>query len=347
VSFLGDVRNLSAVTYTGRDRDQRHPVGDVAVAAELAEMVGLEHHVVQYDGGEVLAAMRRSVCDADGEAGFVEQSIWDRLRDELGYEYVIIGDECLGLTAGRIHESQVLDCVAVRALGDVRTLWPYVRSDRFDELAELSDRSCRELQAPWLGRPPVNQVDELWHRQGMGRWFNPKRRLLARYGLIARRPLLDRDVLDLLRSVPYRYRCGRMLARKAIVRVNPAMTKLPLARGEEAGDYRGHLREMEEGGGEVSAFLFDDNPLAERYLNEEAVRALVARVTAQPSTPVKRRRMRLIDVLPPGLRAWLVARARRYLKAKAPALTGQTDQLLRIILAAECLRYVHRRCGTA
>ena len=336
---------LVSVTYTARSPGQRHRLGDVAVAARLAALVGLPHHVVQYDPMDVLDAVRQSVHDADAAAGSVFENIWDRIHAELGLDHVLIGDECFGLTAGLIHETQVLECVTVRPLRAVPVLWPYVNPERLEEFLELSGASCRALQAGRLGRPPHNQVDELWHSQGLVRWFGPKRRSLARHGLNVRRPLVDLEVLEFIRTLPYRYRRGKWLVRKAMARANRRASRLPRARHAEHVSYGPAFAALENDGGHVSRFVLEDNPLLAEYLHPRAVRELIARVAASGGAAGgPDRASRLAALVPPRWRSFLVAKARRYLRLRAPTLTSPPEVLHRIAIVAHALRHVYQRC---
>jgi len=346
-SSLPDASQVTAITYTARAEGQRHALGDAALAAALAERVGLEHHVVRYDPGEVLGAIRQSVRDADGAAGFIHQNIWDRLHEQFALDYVILGDECFGLSAGRVRESQVLDCLMIRPLGSLPGLWPFLNPGRIEEFLELSEASCRRVQSARLGRPPHNQVDELWHGQGIARMFNPKRRSLARHRILVRRPLLDRDVLDLLRSVPYRYRRGKWLARKSLAAADRSLSRLPRARVGENVAYDPYLAAIERDGRGVSSFILDDNPLFERFFDAERVGGLIGEVTERGRRPAKAAAFSWRRCLPPRCQRWLVAKARRYLGLKARRLSSPCDLLLRIALVAEVLRHVAGRCRAA
>lgn len=342
LAFLGDPSAVKAVTYTGRAGE--HSAGDVAVARKVATSAGIGHYVFHYDGREVLTAIRESVYDADGAAGFIHQNIWGRLKEDLGLEYLLIGDECFGRAGGSARQSDVLDFVAIRALENCEALWPYLRQDRLSEFISISRKECQVLREGGTGRVPCNQIDELWHDQGLCQGFAPKRRSLARHGLHVRLPLVDLQVLDLLRTVPPRYRVGRRLIRGIGKTCRPDLWKVPFARYGEDIDYQSQLAALESNGGQVTSFLLDDNPLMGEFFDEAAVRKLVAGMTSPQTVSRREWKLCLLDGLPPAWRLWATARARRYLGMRGPYLRRTGELLLRIMTIAEVLRHVRHRC---
>jgi len=345
VGFMDDPTRIQAVTYTAREESDRHPQGDVAVAGRLAALLGMHWRIIRYDPGKVLKAIEDSVYYSDGAAGFVHGETWEHVHHRIGADFVLIGDECFGLTFGPVPEDQVLDCVLVRSLPSLPELWPYLNPDRLDEFLECSASACRRVQASRAGRPTYNQVEEFWHCQGLGRMFNPKRSMLRRYGLGVRRPLLDRDVLDLVKALPYRYRRGRWLVYKALAETNRAVGKLPRARYTETARYDTYLASLEQEKGAVSSFVLEDNPLLEQYLDvgrvAELIRSVAAAGRSAPAVPPRGWR----NLLPPRLQRWLVAKGRRLLNVRRATFAGPADILLRIALLAETLRHVHYRCA--
>ncbi len=342
LALLDDPSTVTAVTYTGRAEE--HPAGDVAVARKLAASAGVEHHVVRYDGSQVLTAIRQSVYDADGAAGFIHQNIWERLRDDLGLEYLLIGDECFGRVGGSVRQADVLDSVAIHALGNCKALWPYLRRDRLEEFISINHKECRRLLEGRVGRVPCNQIDELWHDQGLCQGFAPKRRSLARHGLHVRLPLVDLGVLELLQTVPPRYRVGRRLIRRIGKTCRPDLWKVPFARYAEDIDYQSTLAALEADGGQVTSFLLDDNPLVGEFFDEVAVRQLVAETTSPQTASRRDWRLRLVDELPAPWRPWAVATARRYLGMRRPYLPSTSALLVGVMTVAEILRHVSHRC---
>lgn len=341
VSFMSDPARMTAYTYTARSADERHRFGDASCAAELARVAGLKHVLLQFDPSPVLQLIRRSVAQSDGAAMFLREDIWDTLREQHGVRFVLIGDECFSATSGPLVEANILEYLGLHCLHEIPSLWAFIRRDRFEEFAQRSRAEHARLFPPGSGRPAHNILNELLHRQRLYHFHNPKRRMIARHGIQVRRPLLDLSVLSEIGHIPFRYMVGKELVQQAMDRARPDIASLPRARATETVTYDRAFTELERQGGQVSAFLFEDNPLMGEYFNLEAVRQLVADVTSGQAPP---RRGRFEGLLPPQVRRWMAAIARRYFHLRAPYLTGRSARLLRILSVAEVLRHVARRC---
>ena len=340
LAFMQNRGALLAVTYTAREKE--HPAGDAAVARRVAALFDLPHCLVRHDGGQILEAIRQSIFDSDG-AGVMYEGFWDQIHRDLGLQYMLIGDECFGRTSGGVRRSDMLDFVGIHPLEDWPVFWPLLLPKRLEEFWHVSREQCGRLAAEFSHGDLRNRIDEMWHVQGLVQWFSPKRRAIIRHGLHMRRPLLDLQVLDLVRTIPARYRMSKALARTALRREAPQVFKIPFAHYREDVDFQPHFAALESQGGQVSRYLFEDNPLMEEFFDLTALRRLVAGVTGPQARPRRNWKARLMDLTPPRWRAWLAARARRLLGLRAPALRRESDLLLRVLITAAILRHLHCR----
>jgi hypothetical protein len=300
--------------------------------------------VLPFDASPVLQLIRRSVAQSDGAAMFLRENIWDRLREEHGVRFTLMGDECFSAASGPLSESHILEYLGLHYLHEVPSLWAYIRPDRFEEFTHLSRSELARLFPAGSGRPAHNIENELLHRQRLYHFGNPKRRMIARHGIQVRRPLLDLSLLTEIGHIPFRYMVGKDIVQRAMDHARPDIAALPRARATETVTYDSAFAELERQGGQVSACLFDGNPLMGEYFNLGAVRQLLADVVSgQP----QRRRGRFEGLLPPQFRRWLAAIARRHLHMRAPYLTSRSARLLRIVSVSEVLRHVARRCPPA
>jgi hypothetical protein len=291
----------------------------------------------------VLDTIQGSVFESDGAACFLMQDVWDAVQAIGGSDYAIIGDECISGAAAPITEKHVLECVLVHRLADVPSLLPYLNPNRLAEFMELTEFACRIRMEGLSGRPTNNQLDEITHRQQLIHHHNPLRRMHARHGLLVRRPLLDLDFMDFLKTVPWKHRNGKRIVREALKRRNRAIYQVPRARVIERPDYGRKLSALERGG-RTTAFVFDDNPLLEEILNAGALQKLICMVALiNPETP-RRPAWSVNQFIPAQARRRMTAFARRYLGIHARHQTSPTDLLLQVIKVAAALRHVSRRC---
>jgi asparagine synthetase B (glutamine-hydrolysing) len=346
VSFLDDPGLVYGITLTGVGEEVRHPLGDVALARRVARELGITHSTVRWYPENVLQAIQNSVYNSDGAACLLlEEDVFDEVKRLGRSEYAIAGDECCSAAAGSISEMHVLECLGIRPVGQVPSLWPYLRAARLKQFVEETEAICRKRVEGLAGRPPNNQLDELEHAQRVCHFVNTRRRMHMRHRLLARRPLLDLDYLDFLRTVPWHRRLGRRVVREALRKFNPQMAAIPYNRTREQVDLGLLIAQMNRDGARASAFLFEDNPLMEEIFDTAALRRLVERITV--SDPVAAARPRFsIDMLITRQMRWRLASfARKHLKMHSRTLVTPGAILLSVAKMAAALRHVSRRCA--
>jgi asparagine synthetase B (glutamine-hydrolysing) len=341
VSFMDQPGRVRAYTYTARRAGERHSLGDVGCAGALAHLVGMPHVLLQYDPGAVLALVRRSVAQSDGAAPFLREDVWDALHRDHGVSYILMGDECFSASSGPLAEGSIREYLDLRCLDECVSLLPYVRKDRLEEFIQLSRLESAKLFPAGSGRPAHNILNELLHRQRLFHFHNPKRRMIARHGIQVRRPLLDLPLLTDVGHIPFRYMIDKNIVQQAAMQARSDIAALPRARATETVKYADAFAELERQGGQVSSFLFDANPLLGDYFDLDALCGLVREVT---SGPTEARRGRLEGLLPPQVRHWLAAMARRHLHMRSGHLISKSERLLRMICISEVLRHINRRC---
>jgi hypothetical protein len=342
VAFMGeDAKRVPAFTYTARAVAERHRYGDAELATQLANLVNMRHTLLEYKSDDILDLVRQTIRETDGAAMFLKENIWDMLHNVYAVNHVLMGDECFNVAVGPVRESHILEYLGLRSLDHCPSIWPYVRTDKFGNFLEISRSQCSRLFVRESGRPTQNILDELLHRHRLQFFHNPKRTMITRHGIKVRRPLVDLELLEFVQELPFKYRVGKLAVRQALRSQNRAVYALPRARTTENISYAERLRKLELDGGQVSEAIFRDNPLLEEIFDLEAIRGLIADVASASTT---RRRGRCEGLLPPQLRRWLAAAARRHLRMHSPYMTEKWQRLLRIIGVSETLRHVNRRC---
>jgi hypothetical protein len=298
--------------------------------------------VFQVDGRGFQGALRESVYCSDGAAGFIFENVWRRIKEETGLEYLLLGDECMGWSEGRIPREEVLPTVGILRMRPLTEVLALLRREGREELVEEAEGEAEAILTGCTAETSCDCVDELYLQQRLIHFLNSKRRVIARHGLGVRHPWLDLDVLNFIRRVPTRYRIRKRLFRDTLTFMNPAMFELPQAREGEEISYHQYLRARERENGGISSMLFDDNPLLEESFDLSAIRELVHAVCLAPMPAVpKPRRFDARALLPPGLRFYLAMLRRRL--SNRPARLTNDDALLRVLTVGEVLRQLNRR----
>ncbi len=346
VSFLEDPKLVRGITLTGVGEEGRHPLGDVALARRVASELGIKHSTVRWYPEHILQAIQNSIYNSDGSACLLlEEDVFDEVKRLGQSDYAIAGDECCSAAAGSISEVHVLECLGIRPVGEVPSLWRYLRADKLNQFFEETEAVCRKRVEGLAGRPPNNQLDELEHAQRVCHFVNTRRRMHMRHGLLARRPLLDLDYLDFLGTVPWRHRLGRRLVREALRKFRPQMAAIPYNRTREQVDLGLLIAQMGRNRGRVSAFLFEDNPLMQEIFDTSALRRLVATLATSDPAATAKPRFTIDLLITRQMRWWLASFARKHLKMRSRTLVSPSAILLRVCMVAAALRHVSNRCA--
>jgi asparagine synthetase B (glutamine-hydrolysing) len=346
ISFLGDPKLVHGITLTGVGEEVRHPLGDVALARRVARELGIKQTTVRWYPEQILETLQDSVYNSDGLAGLhLEERAFDEVKRLGQSDYIIAGDECCSAAAGAISQVHVLECLGIRPLAEVPSLWPYLRRDRLKQFLEETEAICRTRVQGLAGRPPNNQLDELEHAQRVCHFVSTRRRMHMRQGLLARLPLLDLDYLNFLGTVPWRQRLGRRPVREALRRFKPQMAAIPYNRTREQVDFGLLIAHMNREGSRALEFLLQDNPLMEEVFDIRALRGLVEKLAASDPAAAAKPRFS-IDLLMTRQVRWVLASfARKYLRMRARTLVTPSAILFRVCMVAAALRHVSNRCA--
>jgi asparagine synthetase B (glutamine-hydrolysing) len=240
---------LKTVSWGVHEKD---PEADAAIGRRVAEYFGTEHRFLRRKSELVLEELDPMVdrLDAATEDCLIhhhEATLMRQIRDDLGCTVLFRGDECLGYL-GPAH-------TAVEALG-----WVNVREiSMFPDLHQLFQpgvlggvfREQREVYDGIIGSCPCT---EDW--TAAKDWFYLEQRVFrslnfAHYMklsvLQARNPWLDRDVLNFFSELPVPYRYDKVLYRRTLGRMFPAvMESIPMARRHSLENWGEVLRQNRE-----------------------------------------------------------------------------------------------------
>lgn len=343
LAFLDDAATVPAATFTARTKENRHPLGDWVVAEQVAAHVGMPLTVAHYDATRFAHDLQESVYASDGAAGFVYQNVWEHIRDATNAEYLLRGDECMGWCEGFTTEKRVLAADMIYDLGRIERLMGLFRADVRGTLAQLSGADCRALLADCRAQGGVNRVDELYLQQALLHHLQPKQRMLARYGLHVRNPLLDMDVLEFTRRLPGRYRVRKQLFHQTLVETNPALLAIPRARAieKERESYGPLLRAAERERKAVTRLILEDNPLMAEFFDVRALEQTITQICSADRIQETVPGTRLGSLLPVGV--FQIVHAVAQSLVNPPNVLPGPRLLLRLAVVATTLRLVANR----
>lgn len=231
-----------------------HP--DVAVAARVAGLLGIEHVIsAPAEPGQradVAARLRAAVLVADGMLSAFENvgrpdPAGPRPLTAGGHGGELLRGGYAEVAAGRraaaLRGAEALRRLTTRHAGLLR------RGAAASYLASL---------APWtraaLARGPLPALDDFYLVNRAGRWSAAARQAyLIRERLV--QPLFDEHVVRAARAVPLPLRAGGDLTRAVLAELSPALAGLPFAGKPARGEVPGTFDWRRQYGGQIAAFF--------------------------------------------------------------------------------------------
>lgn len=252
-----------------------HP--DVTVAAQVAEVLGIEHEAVTpaEPGTEtdVLARLRATVLVADGMLSAFENVGRVDPRRPVALTAGGHGGELLrggyaetaaGRRAAPLRAAEVLRRLTTRKLGLLR------RGAAAGYTASL---------APWsrtaLSRGPLAMLDDFYLVNRAGRWSAAARQAYLLRERLAQ-PLFDEGVVRAARTVPLASRTDGSLIRSAITELAPSLEDVPFAGKPAKGAVPATFDWRRQYGDEISEFF-------RSYILEQGASAGLFDVVSRPA----------------------------------------------------------------
>ena len=344
LSCLNYPLEIPLITFTEKTLATRPKLGDWVIAENIAEHMGVKLTVIYNDRHDFIRAMRRSVCTSDGAAGFVRENVWEKIRKEVEVDYLIMGDECMGWSAGIMSYNRIMPSLSIHSLQRMTCLHPYLSKDKLDAFIQFSEADIQDILSENINTSAYDCVDEFYLRHRLVNCLNPKRRMISKYGMQVRNPWLDLDVLNFIRKIPVRYRIEKYLFRKTLFKLNQDLYRFPRAREYETGDRLDYLSVIERDNQGISRFIYDDNPLLQDYFDISSTQELLRQILLEPHPTSLRSQFNLRKVLPRPLALKLAATV-RYFTNPTPKLE-LPKQVLRIATVATALRHLNYRMSS-
>lgn len=258
---------------------------DTVIARQVAGFLHSDHHFarresehLQRDMGEML--YRIDGLNTDPASHSNELSIMRRIREEFGGLYVLRGEECFGHAAAATCDKEALSQWGIASLGDCLGVQSLLNPSR---LPEFRNHSASIIQGILDSSPCVDFTDRrddfyfsvrLFHYHSRSAYY--KRTVVD-----VRNPWLDRELLEFLGALPYRYRIHRYLYKKTAAVMFPELMAIPAATRSSLENWPEIVQKNQALQQFLKANLIDKPNSLHEILNPGAVRALYER-TIQP-----------------------------------------------------------------
>jgi asparagine synthase (glutamine-hydrolysing) len=224
--------------------DESTPDSDCWIARRVAARVGSRHRFYPLRPEALVDALEQTVSLSDGmtaAAGNYPEglSIFAAIREELGVQVLLRGDECLGWRDGPFDEPTVLRSVGIHGLDDVAAYHTLLEPAAHRRLSELVTDLRDEISARCPAAAPHDRKDFFYLDQRLQYYLHPLN-YFKTLEVEARRPYLDNDILDFVTTLPVKYRLDKALFRRTVVHMFPGLFE-QMARHSNLIDWRHRL----------------------------------------------------------------------------------------------------------
>ncbi len=209
------------------------PGADAYVGRKVAEHFGTRHTFFKRDpiafGSDVAEMVERvDGSTSDPAEHHHELQIMRAIRDQVGADYLLRGDEVLGFLGQAGSEKEALAAIGIRELMDYRDLLKLLRADLQADAVERFRQLLSTIAAECPLRDYTARKDYYYFSQRMANYLH--RATYYKLSVLeVANPLLDKDILNFYRSVPVRYRVQKMLYRRTLEAMFPEIMRIPMA----------------------------------------------------------------------------------------------------------------------
>jgi hypothetical protein len=220
---------------------------DEYVASRVASAIGYRHRIIP---GYLGNLDRHIALNSEIGEGFChaceEADAWEILGEEFSSgerPAVLFGDECLSNDCRLTSAGEALASVGIGRLQELSWL-----SESALNVSEIRDSIQSDIQALLRRRPdnedPQDTKDFFFLDQRLRNVHLPVREFFVAGTANVRNPLLGREVLEVMKRVPSRYRRGKRILHAALLNLCPRAFTVRRANGHNFGlDLAGEVRE--------------------------------------------------------------------------------------------------------
>ncbi|MHB8893949.1 MAG: asparagine synthase-related protein [Candidatus Geothermincolia bacterium] len=216
-----------SVTY-GVTRDI--PMSDAYYARILSAENNTKNDFLERDPKALLDNFHQVVYLSDGsfdEPGNYAEGlgVYQRIRGELGIDSVMRGDEALGGSLPSVAtDDDLLWRVDYQTISNMPLYQRMISKDKRERLLGLSNDLAREMLSAHQYRTIEDRADSIYFTDRLVARFGPLT-YLKQIEIEVLSPLLDRDVLQFITTIPGKYRRDRGVFRATLKELYPSLAR--------------------------------------------------------------------------------------------------------------------------
>lgn len=254
---------------------------DPMVARQVAARLGTEHMYMPRPTASWIDDFEDMLSITDGltdDCTFHpnEHALMRHLHDELGADHVLLGNHMFGPAGPAASDTEAMARVGLFGLTEHEPMWGLFAPERLDELRCISDDYAAQALARCSMKDHDNRKDYLHYMQRLQNYTNHS----AHYKQCAiwvHNPWLDRAVLDYMATVPPAHRVSKILYRRTLETMFPALTEVAYATSdmENVEDWDRVIRTHDGIRGYLVRHLIEDENGLHALLDTGALRAYI------------------------------------------------------------------------
>ncbi len=224
-------RPLQTITW---GEDAHKPESDALIAEQLAVHVGSKHTFFKLDGSALPDHFRSFVRLDEGRTDAVGNypeslRIFERIREELGLEVLLRGDECFGWKEDVRRNADMLHSLDIHELAKLTNSYAYLNPKVRRDLEAVERLQLHQILSacPYAGLH--YRKDYLQYNQRLCGYLNPLSQL-KQIELDLRNPFLDNEILDFVSLLPMKLKLGRALFKTTVRRLFPEFEAIGFAK---------------------------------------------------------------------------------------------------------------------
>lgn len=216
------------------------PDDDPVVARRVAEHLGTDHIYVARPTASWVDDFENMLSIIDGLTDDCvfhpnEHALMQRLHDGIGADHVLLGNHMFGPAGPAASDTEALARVGLFGLTEYQPLWSLFAPERLAELRRVSDDYAAQALARCGMKDHDNRKDYLHYMQRLQNYTNHSGHY-KQCAIWVHNPWLDRAVVDYMATVPPAYRVNKLLYKRTLTSMFPALAEIPTASGGRPGD---------------------------------------------------------------------------------------------------------------
>lgn len=266
-------KGLKTITWGKSDTT---PQSDAVVAYELSRFSGTDHRFYHLNAERICETIEDGISLMEGatdEIGNYPESveIFERIREELGVDFIIRGDECFGYGSDFVHsEEDVLGVLGIKKLENSPRMMQIISKDYREGFIESNRETCSKVLAKCHYGNLQNKTDYLYLKERLYSHLNPLSYMKQiEIGIL--NPYIDREILDFIKTVPSRHRGHKLFFHLASKELFPDLFNIPIATKDNMIDWSDEIRNNKLIQSYIINKLLNEDGMFDKYIDKTAL----------------------------------------------------------------------------